>query len=138
MARYGRGYDAEYGGYRERGGADWSRPNGEVGPLRGHGADRRWVGGYREGYQGGSGGIRTGGRGAPGGRDYWWLGEHELRRSGRLGGYDDAYRRFDEQVRPRNTPVGGTYAAMGGRYRYGQTARPLRDDTWFSDWTRYF
>lgn len=138
MARYDYG---TYRGIRPRGG-DWSDPNGGMRGVpygrEGRG-DRPWVGGYREGYQGGSGGMPTrGARGAQRVRDYWWLGEHELRRQGRYARYDEAYRRFDEQHRPRYTPVGGMYHAMGGRYAYRRTPGPLRDDTWFSDWTRWF
>lgn len=159
MARYDRGYDGR-GGYR---GWDWydgPRRGGPRGPerveglgrgggrgSRGGSGDRPWVGGYRPGYQGGSGGIPTSGgmppsppRGRPSGYDgdYWWLGEHELRRQGRFGGYDEAYERFDRESHPRYSPVGGTYNAMGGRYAYNRPPRPLRDDTWFSDWTRWF
>ena len=132
-------YDA---GYRRRGGhsnGGWGTPNADV-PFRGGGrgseADRPWVGGYRPGYQGGSGGIPTGG--ARRGRgDEWWLGGHH---PGGYGGdyYDRAYREFDRQHHPRYSPVGGTYAGMGGSLRYGRTPRPLREDMWFSDWTRWF
>lgn len=38
---------------------DWARGRGDSRP-QGHGSSRPWVGGYRAGYQGGSGGIRTG------------------------------------------------------------------------------
>jgi hypothetical protein len=94
------------------------------------------VGGYRSGYQGGSGGVPTG-RGRAGGRDDWWLGGHL---PGRYAHdyYDRAYREFDRRHHPHYSPVGGTYAAMGGAMRYGRPPRPLRDDAWFSDWTRWF
>ncbi len=151
MARYDRGYDYR-GGYR-----DWHIDRGRhygyarrpdmvdgVGRNAGRGyrsgpGERPWVGGYREGYQGGSGGIPTS-RGLPPeyDRDYWWLGEHEMRRHPRYHQYDRGYQRFDERNHPRYSPVGGTYGAMGGEYAYHRPPRPLRDDTWFSDWTRWF
>ncbi len=138
MARY------DYGIRRGPGprGAEWSRPNGGFPGRpydRGRGGDRPGVGGYGGGYQGGSGGMRTSGPSrAPYGRDYWWLGEHELRRTGQRPRYDEAYRRFDSESRPRFSPVGGMYPAMGGGYTYRRAPGPLREDTWFSDWTRWF
>lgn len=142
MARYDRGYD--YGrGYRTGGWSDpWGgRPDGAY-PRRFAG-ERPRVGGY-DGFQGGSGGIVTGGgrggngRGSGYGRDYWWLGSHGIPEGGRSGVYDRAYRDLDRQSHPRFSPVGGTYAAMGGQYAYHRPPRPLREDTWFSDWTRWF
>jgi hypothetical protein len=134
MAWYDEGYRRR-GGYRN---GDWSAPNGDIGGMgysRGRSGSRPWTGGYREGYQGGSGGIRTGSR-PVGSRDEWWLGGHRQGRYSR--DYDDAYQRFDQQNRPRYSPVGGTYTAMGGEYRYGRPPAPLRDGQWFSDWTRWF
>jgi hypothetical protein len=131
-------YDRGYGGGAGNRGPDWARPNGDIRGgryRRGPGADRPLVGGYREGYQGGSGGIRTrGARQAPYARDYWWMGA----RGARGGGYDQAYRGFDRANQPQYSPVAGTYAAMGGQYRYNRPPRQLRDDHWFSDWTRWF
>lgn len=71
-------------------------------------------------------------------RDYWWLGERELERRGMIGGYDEAYRRFGDMHRPRYSPVGGMYGSVGGGYAMGRAPRPLREPTWFSDWTRWF
>ena len=62
----------------------------------------------------------------------------ELRRRGAIGPYDRGYQEFDRQSHPRYSPIGGTYPAMGGRYAYHRPPRPLREDTWFSDWTRWF
>lgn len=138
MARYDYGTNRSFG---PRGG-NWSDPNGNLPGTpydRGRSGNRHGSGGYRGGYQGGSGGMRTGGpRPAPYGRDFWWLGEHELRRGGYQPRYDEAYQRFDRESHPRFTPVGGMYGAMGGRYAYSRPPRPLREDTWFSDWTRWF
>lgn len=152
-------YDWGYSGRRDHRGGDWSNPNGpgmRSGYGRG-GGERPWVGGYRDGYQGGSGGMRTGGtrgggnydagmrgpgmgaggaQAGRGGRDEWWLGGHHPGRYDET--YDRAYQEFDQQNRPRYSPVGGTYSAMGGSYRYRGAPRPLRDDMWFSDWTRWF
>jgi hypothetical protein len=72
------------------------------------------------------------------GGDYWWLGERAYERNHRGGRYDERYRKFDETHHPRYSPVGGTYPAMGGRYRYRRPPAPLREERWFSDWTRWF
>ena len=130
MARYDRGYDGR-GGYR---GSEWygfgrSRPRGYPGDRGGRGPM-----GYGRDY--GPAGPRP--RASSYSGDFWWLGEHELRRRGALGSYDRFYTEFDRQSHPRYSPVGGTYAAMGGRYAYHRPPRPLREDTWFSDWTRWF
>lgn len=113
---------------------------------------RPWVGGYQAGYQGGSGGVPTGGRrfgtrmGSEdrAGRRY----EQDFRapREPASRGprrrydrdYDQWYREFDRATRPRISPVGGTYPAMGGGYRYGRTPRPLADVRPTSEWTRWF
>lgn len=143
MARYDGGYDGQdgyggrrwNGGYGRAGGFGRSRSRGYRGGL----GDRPRVGGYRPEYQGGPGGIPTSANRPPAyDRDLWWLGEHELRRQGRLGRYDRAYADFDRHSHPRYSPVGGTYPAMGGSYAYHRPPRPLREDTWFSDWTRWF
>ncbi|HET7322382.1 MAG TPA: hypothetical protein VFI96_07815 [Longimicrobiaceae bacterium] len=129
-------------GYRRRGGyerGDWADPYGGVTGVpsgRGRRGERPWVGGYQPGYQGGSGAIPTRGARAERYGDDWWLASH---RPGRYGGeYEREYRAFDRQHHPRFSPVGGTYPAMGGRFRYGRLPRPLRDDEWFSDWTHWF
>lgn len=144
MARYDRTYGMRGGyrdydwyegprpGYRDR---DWMEGlgrSGERGYRRGRG-NRPAPEGYRSAYQ-----DRPGEPPRPYDRDYWWLGEHELRRRGALNRYDEAYARFDREWHPRYSPVGGTYGAMGGSYAYRRPPRPLRDDTWFSDWTRWF
>jgi hypothetical protein len=85
-----------------------------------------------------TGGARGGFRGEPqrGSRDDWWLGGHER---GRYDGtFERAYREFDERNHPHFTPVGGNYHAMGGEFQYRRVPRPLREDMWFSDWTRWF
>lgn len=152
MARYDRGYDRSL---RPASG-DWANPYGSTRGMRNQRYDsgyRPWVGGYRDGYQGGSSGIPVGreyGGGSPesagqgGGRgaqryggDYWWLGERAFERERERDSYDVAYRRFNERTRPRYSPVGGTYHAMGGDYQR-RPPRPLREETWFSDWTRWF
>ena len=72
------------------------------------------------------------------GRDYWWLGERAMPR-GRYGSdYDRGYRNFDERNHPRFSPVGGMYPHVGGGYAAGSMPRPIREGTWFSDWTRWF
>jgi hypothetical protein len=107
--------------------------------VRGYGADFN-RGGFNGGRRGrGYGREMMGRRGArDSGGDYWWLGEHELRRRGVREEYDEAFRRFDEENHPRYSPVGGNYHAMGGSYQYRRPPGPLREETWFSDWTRWF
>ena len=134
MPRYDRGFRSRHAPW----GGDWSDSGGGYGWGafgRRDPGDRPRVGGYREGYQGGSGGMRTGGGPTPG-RDEWWLGGHYPGRYGR--DYDRAYQDFDRQNRPRFSPVAGNYHAMGGSYARGRPPRPLREDAWFSDWTRWF
>lgn len=152
------------GGYGRGRGPSWADPyGGGPSPARGRDqGERPWVGGYREGYQGGSGGYRTSGHNGGGyggdygrgrgsryggeygtrgqqprryGGDYWWLGERAFPQP---ASYDDAYRDFDREHHPRISPVGGMYHAMGGEYGYRRPPRPLREETWFSDWTRWF
>lgn len=72
-----RGSDRPFGWEHGRGG---SRPEG-------HGSARPWVGGYRRGYQGGSGGIETGEGGGERKRSY------DRGYRGRGLGYDRQYRR---------------------------------------------
>jgi hypothetical protein len=158
MARYDRGYDRSL---RPATG-DWAHPYGSRRGLRDRfePGERPWVGGDRAGYQGGSYGTpvgrgyrgeEAGGRsradweGArrqesrPGyGGDYWWLGERAYERERSRERYDDRYRRFNEATRPRYSPVGGNYHAMGGEYQYRRPPGPLREERWFSDWTRWF
>jgi hypothetical protein len=139
MARYGEAY-GRGGAYRPpgRGGRQGAGGRGRYDQESGY--SRPWVGGYRQGYQGGSGGIRTGGAG-PGrryGGDYWWLGEHDLDSRGPRQEYDRAYRDFDRTNRPRFSPVGGMHVGMGGAYSRRRPPEALRDPRWFSEWTRWF
>jgi hypothetical protein len=203
--RYDGGY-GRHGGWEQRmpdGGRGWD--GGYPDARRGEPVERPWVGGYREGYQGGSGGyaLRTSGplyapdaygdeprergyrrprgqqgRGGEGGGyfvrarasyggDYGnpgggfggsgrygadFGGSGRMRggygrdydggmRGGR-GGYDLPFRNEGrpEDYHPRYSPIGGTYAPMGGSravYRAGEVPRPLHD-TWTSHWTRWF
>lgn len=129
------------GGYREgyQGGSS-GVPTGGRG--FGAGAGGGPMGGYGPRYDrdlvGRPGGRQGGGRGGRYGGDYWWLGERAFPEGGRRSAYDEAYRRFDEENHPRYSPVGGNYHAMGGEYRYRRPPEPLREERWFSDWTRWF
>ena len=112
----------------------------ERGPRRGRGG---YGGEYDRPMRGGGGRWMEAGPARPRfergyGRDYWWLGEHELRRRGGFGRYDEAYERFSERTHPRFSPVGGMYPPMGGRHFSTHPPRPIRENTWFSDWTRWF
>lgn len=174
MARYRAGYERDYG-LRD---FDNRRPMLDVGSRgydRGYrrpgmdreGYDRPWVGGYTEGYQGGSGGIgvdTSGGamqtqweqerhrrdydrafRTRGYGRDYRPGGEGRGRyvRGARGGydrghhGYDREYREDLERNRPRYSPVGGMAPTMGGSYRY-RGDRAWPYDRWFNEWSRWF
>ncbi len=93
--------------------------------------DRGYGGGYDRAMQ------RGGGRGRSG-EDLWWLGERAFDQQRSRDPYDEAYRRFNEATRPRFSPVGGNYHAMGGELGYRRTPEPLREERWFSDWTRWF
>jgi hypothetical protein len=151
-------YDSGYHRTPRPASGDWANPGGGRRGMRSDRYDsgyRPWVGGYREGYQGGSSGVPTGrgyyaaegtgggqqersrDRGGYGG-DYWWLGERAYAEQRSRQSYDEAYRRFNEQTRPRFSPVGGNYHAMGGEYQYRRPPGPLREERWFSDWTRWF
>ena len=56
------------------------------------------------------------------------------------GGYDLPFRNQGrpEDYHPHYSPVGGTYAPMGGSYLAGHVPRPLADSRWTSEWTRWF
>ena len=148
MARYDGGYDyregyrGPYRGRRgPRGGYDAPQGFGRARPRgrRQGPGERAGAGGYRRGFQGGSGGIRTSREVPPRyDRDLWWLGEHEYSRRPGFHRYDAAFERFDREHHPRFSPVGGMYGPMGGEYTHRRPPRELRDDTWFSDWTRWF
>lgn len=128
---YGEPDTGRFTGPRHFGGYDREQRRGEGG--------RPGVGGYRQGYPGGSGGIpvRASGRSRNQG-DYWWLGGRQYDRQYAYGSYDRAYREFDEANRPRFSPIGGMHAGMSGSYLRGDPPRPLAYDRWFSDWTRWF
>ena len=100
------------------------------------------MGRYEYGYRLGGGYDEQRGFGPPRGqaRDEWWLGGHHPARYDRAFDrpYDRAYREFDARHHPHFSPIGGTYPAMGGAYQYRRPPRPLRDEMWFSDWTRWF
>lgn len=97
----------------------------DMGPPRGRP-------GYDRGYRAGS--PSSGGYG----RDYWWIGERAMQRQGRPVGYDQSYRRFSRQTRPRFSPVGGMYGPVGGWTMAGNTPEPLREYRHFNEWTRWF
>ena len=130
MSYYDRGYRPRGGYPGAYGGAGWGGPNRER-YDRDRMGNRPRGGGYDDPYRRG---YRSGG--GPAGADEWWLGGHHPGRYDRE--YDRAYQEFDRMNRPRYSPVGGNYHAMGGSYMYGRPPRPLRDDMWFSDWTRWF
>jgi hypothetical protein len=123
---------------RQRYGADWEAGRRDRSSFRQGGyhrsdgmAGRPWPGRYGADFdpqrQQGYGG------------DYWWMGERAMPRQGRgRTGYDQGYREFSERNRPRFSPVGGMHNAMGGDYAAGRAPRPLRENTWFSEWTRWF
>lgn len=206
-------------GYGRHGGWEMRMEHGDHGydrgyrdPRQGRGGptERPWVGGYRDGYQGGSGGYAVGttgplynddrgyprdfhergyrrprgaqpprGRMRVSGRDLdpsFGRGEHgdtfayvDERGGtgfgssgggmGRGGGYGRGFgggygREYDqgmrgyarefqnegrpEDYRPRYSPVGGTYAPLGGSYLAGRLPRPLQDARWTSERTRWF
>ena len=110
----------------------WNRDFGygggrpDMGPPRG-----RWEydRGYRRHPQSSSGGY---------GRDYWWIGEREMQRNAGPASYDDSYRRFSRQTRPRFSPVGGMYGPVGGWTMVGNAPEPLREYRHFNEWTRWF
>jgi hypothetical protein len=151
-SRRGMRYDRKFSGRRpwvggytdEYQGGSYGIPVGGS-PVGGFGdrSGRGYDGGYRGGYDGGFRGMRhresgregRGSRPDTGGRDLWWLGERAFDHD--RESYDDAYRRFNESTRPRFSPVGGNYHAMGGRY-LGHPPEQLREERWFSDWTRWF
>jgi hypothetical protein len=72
------------------------------------------------------------------GGDYWWIGEHAMRGYHPSRSYDDSYRRYGSDYRPRFSPVGGMYPAMGGYSSAGHVPPQLREYRHFSDWTRWF
>jgi hypothetical protein len=134
------GYDEGFSG-RHRTASDRGESGGyrtdafSGGRIRGAHGDPA-VGQGRGEFSGGS--VRERGPAPRGyGRDYWWLGEREMERRGGRTSYDAGYHRFDEQTRPRFSPVGGMYPAMGGSASM-RPPRELRDPRHFSEWTRWF
>jgi hypothetical protein len=133
-------------GGRDRYGREFSR--GYDAPMwRGRGYDAPMRGGYagpaqdpqmRGGMSGGA--YDQGMRRSSGGYgwDYWWIGERAMPQPRYGADYDRAYRNFDESHRPRFSPVGGMYPHVGNGYAPGSMPRPIREGTWFSDWTRWF
>lgn len=112
---FGRGEHGDAFAYQdERGGTGFGGRGGPRRPMR-HGYGRDFRGGYA--------------------RDY----DRGMRR-GRRAGYADEFRNEGrpEDYHPRYSPVGGTYAPMGGSYLAGRTPRPLADSRWTSEWTRWF
>jgi len=115
---FSRGYDRS-AGYGGEYGA------GQAGP------GRRPEGAYRYGA-----GFDRGPN--PAERDLWWLGEREMRGQRSASSYDDRYGRFSAETHPLYSPIGGMHPAMGGEHAARRPPRPLRENTWFSDWTRWF
>ncbi len=64
--------------------------------------------------------------------------DQELRGGGR--GYAREFQNEGrpEDYPPRYSPVGGTYAPLGGSYLAGRLPRPLQDARWTSERTRWF
>jgi hypothetical protein len=154
------GYGGDYGGggngdrfaYQDPAGdtgfgASNPRPGfGQLGHLGGgYGGDFR--GGQGGDFRGGQGGGQRGGYGADYGRQAGarrgaYGGDYEGGMRGGGGGYDLPFRNEGrpEDYHPRYSPVGGMYAPLGGAYmayRAGRVPRPLQD-TWTSEWTRWF
>lgn len=118
LGHLGGPYGADYAG-QNRGGGYGDNPGRQMAARRG---------GYGRDFGGRPGGGY--------GRDY---------DRGMRGGGTDEHQPFrnegrPEDYHPRYSPVGGTYAPLGGAYsayRAGQVPRPLQD-TWTSEWTRWF
>lgn len=102
-------YDDERGG---TGFGGYGEGRGMTGRGGGYGRDFR--GGYGRDYDRG---MRGGGRGYA----------REFQNEGR-----------PEDYHPRYSPVGGTYAPLGGSYLAGRLPRPLQDARWTSERTRWF
>lgn len=132
--RTGRGSDLPIG---------WERGRDGNREEQGHGSSRPRVGGYRAGYQGGSGGIEVDTTGplrrgydrdvAPRGYD-----REMMQRPRRRSRYDAEFDVRPEDFRPRFSPVGGMDAGMGGERLTRGEQRPLRESGPTSEWTRWF
>src|SRR5688572_13210097 len=117
MARYDRGYDSRagyrgdpYGRYQPSAARGSRLGRGraygsDYGPQYGGGYERgsgRWLGDFRPHYQ-----ERFDNMPHPRaperayGRDYWWLGEHELKRQGRFDRQEPEFVEFDRHSHPR-------------------------------------
>jgi hypothetical protein len=130
------GYGGDYRGGGDRWAYEDAQGDTDFGPS-----------GARPGFgelghlQGGRGGYDRQMRGGGGyGRDFGEGYDRGMRGGG--GGYDLPFRNEGrpEDYHPRYSPVGGTYAPMGGSratYRAGEVPRALTD-TWTSNWTRWF
>ena len=131
----------------------WEQGRGRTGDEEGHGSSRPRVGGYRAGYQGGTGGIEvdtTGPIRRGYDRDFRERGyDREFRARGYdadlarrrqylRSGYDRDFRDRPENFRPRFSPVGGMDAGMGGEYSRQGEPRPFRESRPTSEWTRWF
>lgn len=142
MERYRAGYERDYG-LRD---FDNRRPRYDVGSRgydrgyyrggRGGAYERPWVGGYHEGYQGGSGGIGvntsgTGGAYLRGEGTPWRQGNPGYGRDYDTGGYH---------------PGRGDYGIHGSResgrerggFDRGYGRRRGYDGGWFNEWSRWF
>lgn len=145
---YGRDFGGHERGYRRPRGA---RPVDSRGTMRMRGSARDLDDGFGRGEHGDTfaygderGGTGFGGsgggmrRGAGYGLDF----------GGGYGrGYDRGMRGYarefqnegrPEDYRPNYSPVGGTYAPLGGSYLAGRLPRPLQDARWTSERTRWF
>lgn len=106
---FGRGEHGDAFAYGdERGGTGFGGSGGGAGMNREYGRDFR--GGYGREYDRGVRGYAR-----------------EFQNEGR-----------PEDYRPRYSPVGGTYAPLGGLYPAGRLPRPLQDARWTSERTRWF
>jgi len=135
MARYRAGYEADYG-FRD---FDSHRPRFDVGSrgydrgyprIQSYARDRRpWVGGYQEGYVGGSEGIAVGAPRRGGSRSVRY--DRGLRGAGRPGGYTrrEAFDRGDQGYAGGGGEYDPRYARRGRRPgRYDLGFRPTDED----------
>lgn len=146
MPARGRRYDSSLGLRPLRQGGDRYNHEGLRGYDQEAGYRRPWTGGYREGYQGGTGGIAVNRSGGYGMQPGMYESDNPRDRNrgrgndqGGVGrGYDDWYRRFQASNRPAFSPVGGMHPAMGGSYIERGGRRGAYDGGWYSQRTRWF